>query len=476
MDNQPTQPNGASPRPPVRPATNPNPAASRPTRPITSGPATSAVPTTPVAPTTPTTAAPTQPVTPNPMSTPTPPTDLPPSGDIILESGKKKRKKGRIFAIIICILLLLGGGAFATAYFIYNQPNNIIMSALGNFLNAKQIEVGGDVNLTIANSEQYGIESININLDEKAVGVSNTTTASVNIKFADGTNANAIELGEVLLNNGVLYIEANGLGDFYDNVLRDNLAKTLIEQATNNYQSSTTVSECHSSGDTTDCRTVYNSVTLDPVAQASITSTVNDSLDQIGELIDSIDGQWIEVPIDDLLGSGLLGPMSSETRNSISNTYNCTLNVLNNTSNYSGELSNLYNQNSFINMSAGDNSFYNISLDATKLAGYLNGVQSTKLYSDLTGCFNVTPTNTNITADNVSSLVQYLPQVSAKFDGIFDHHLTELKLTEQNDIYTLSSDLKFSYPHNITVNAPTNTRSVIDVIKTIQDRIPQSRL
>lgn len=457
MDNQPTQPVMANTPPPKAPSQAANSqAAPNPTTP------------NPVAPT---------PTQPNPQSTnqpinqPTPPTGLPPSGDVILEAGKKKRKKGRIAAIIICLLLLLGGGAFAAAYIINNQPNNIIMSALGNFLSAEQIEANGTINLTFENSENIGIDSVNINLDEKAIGVSNTTTAKVDINFTNGTNATAIEFGEVLLNNGTLYIETNGLGDFYDNVFRDIYKTTIMSQATSSY-SAAAVSECQTSSDTTNCYTVYDTYTLDPVTKASVESTIDDILDQVGEIIDSIDGQWIEISLNDVLSSDLVGSIPTSTRESITSTYNCTLNVLNALPNYSGELSTLYNQNPFINMTAGNNSFYNISLNATNLANYLNKVPSTKLYSDLANCFNATTTTTsNITAENVSSLVEYLPQVSAKFDGFFSHYLSELKISSQNDAYTLSSDLKFSYPHNLTVNAPANTRPVTDIIKEVYQKI-----
>ena len=436
MDNQPTQPGAPSPEMP----TNSNPVQ----------------PTTPPMPAT---------------EAPTPPTGLPPTGDVVLESGKKK-KKGLIATIIaIVAVLLIGGGAFAAAYIVSNQPANIIASSLNNLLNANQVEVDGTINLTIEDSEAIGVESFSLNFDDKASGISNATTASLNINFTNGASAPAIEFGEVLLSDGVLYIEANNLQEFYDEAFRDNIKETLMEQALYGYQTNTV--DCYSVDDEeeyTNCiEEAYSAIEVDPATKEATSDAIDKILDQIGEIIETIDGQWIEVSIDDVLNNEMFANMDSSSRQAISDSYKCTINTFNQFSNYSKEYSDLYSQNPFINMTAGNDSFYNISFDANYLTNYLNAMPSTKFVSDLATCYNTTVSSDNvkIEQDEVNELLQYVPQISAKFDGLFDHHLTELKMSEQNDYYTLDTDLKFSYPNNIVVNAPADSRPIMEVIEEI---------
>ncbi|MCR5699994.1 MAG: hypothetical protein K6G49_00990 [Candidatus Saccharibacteria bacterium] len=380
---------------------------------------------------------------------PTPPTGLPATDNVVFEPVKKKRKKGPLLAIIcVLVALLIGGGAFAAAYFINNQPANILASAFNNLLNAKQTEVSGSINLALQNSEEFGVESISLNFDDKYSGLSNNTTATLNVNFADGTSAPAIDFGEVMLNDGVLYLEASGLSDFYDGAFRDNLKATLMNQFL--------------PGDQT-------IAPVDPAIETATSQAVDEILEQIGKIISSIDGQWIEISIDDILDSEMLATIPADTRNNISGTYKCTANVLSQPANYSGEFSELYSQNPFINMTAGADSFYNISFDAAKFANYLNAAPSTKLAKDLATCYgtNIADDSVAISAENIEAALGYFPQFSAKFDGFFDHHLTELKITGQNDLYILTSDLKFTYPDNVTITAPTDSRPVMDVVEEV---------
>lgn len=401
-----------------------------------------------------------------PESTPSP-TEATPVTDPAPTPTKKKHKGLIITLICLFVALLIGGGAFAAAYIINNQPANIIMSALGNFFSAEQVEVNGSVDLALQNSEELGIESLSINFDDKAVGLSNNTTATLNVNFANGASAPAIELGEVMLNNGVLYIEASGLKDFYDQAFRDNVKNTLIDQVL--YSQTTTVNDClviDGTGGYVACSET-TTIAVDPATEAAVSQAIDQILDQVGEIINTIDGQWIEISIDDVMNSEMFTTaMPSSTRNSISDAYKCTANTLNQISSYSGEFSDLYSQNPFINMTAGADSFYDISFDTAKLTNYFNAMAKTKFANDLTTCYGSTLTkyNTDISAENVADMLEYVPKISAKFDGFFNHHLTELKMMGQNGQYTLTSDLKFSYPKNITVTAPANSRPVMDVV------------
>lgn len=381
----------------------------------------------------------------------------------------KKPKKGLIIAIIAIIaVLLIGGGVFATVYAIYNQPANIIASSLNNLINADQVEIDGSINLAFQDSGITSIESISLNFDDRVTGLSNTTAATFNVNFNNGINAPAVEFGEVMLSDGVLYIEASGLKDFYDEVFRDNIKNTLMEQALYSYQ--TTTVDCYNIDNTakyTEClEASYSLVDIDPATKSAVSDNIDQILDQIDKIISSIDGQWIEISIDDVLNSEMLANIDLSTRQTISDSYKCTINTINQHSSYSDEISDLYTKNSFVDMTAANDSFYNISFNADNLASFLNAIPSTKFANDLAKCYDTTiPNDTvNITHDNANDMLEYLPHISAKFDGFLDHRLTDLKISEQNEYYSIDADLKFSYPNNIVISAPSNSRPVMDVV------------
>ena len=419
----------------------------------------------PVSPAAPPAAPPTTPATSATKEVPTPSDGAPSSSEVVFTSeGSPKPKKGLIIAIIaIVAVLLIGGGVFAEFYAIYNRPANIIASSLNNLFSADQIEVDGSISLDIPDSETIGIESINLNFDNKASGISGTTTATLDVDFANDIDAPAIELGEVTLSDGVLYIEVDGVADFYNQALRDTIRDMLIENALYGYQD--TPYDCYATD--TDC--LYSATDVDPAVEASVRESVDRTLDQIGEIIDVFDGQWLEISIDDVLSSDMFASMDLSTRQSYSDSYKCTANTINQMSNYSSEFANLYNQNPFVDMTAGDDSFYNISFDATNLANYLNALVDTQFITDISKCQNIeiSSDTSKVTAEDVSSGLEQLPQISAKFDGIFDHHLTELKTSKQDQYYSFSADLKFSYPNSIVVEAPSESRPIMDVVEEI---------
>ena len=458
MEEQPNQSGGTSPaESAASPAPNTNPAQ----------------PATPAAEPTPTTEA----TVVEEVSETIEPTSDPVSSDTASEPGKKKSKKGLI-ATLICLfaVLLIGGGAFAAVYIINNQPANIIASSIDHLFNAKQVEVNGSISLSLGDEIDYGIQSINLNIDNKAAGLSNTSTTTLNIDFTDGTSAPAVELGEVMLSDGVLYIEANGLEDFYNETFRDTLETILMNQMVYGYQTNTTT-DCYAADDAEYCTEESSTtVTVDPAVEASASKTVEAILDQVGEIISTIDGQWIEISIDDVLNHELFASMPSDTRQTISDTYKCTVSVLNKFPSYSSEFSDLYNQNPFINMTSGQDSFYNISLDATNLTGYLNATPNTQFVKELSKCYESDTETTTATIDveDVESALEYLPSVSAKFDGFISHQLSELKVSGQNDSYSMSSDLKFSYPNNINVTAPSDSRPIMELIEEIYQGLEET--
>lgn len=142
--------------------------------------------------------------------------------------------------------------------------------------------------------------------------------------------------------------------------------------------------------------------------------------------------------------------------------------MLNKKSAYSNELSDLYMNNKFIKIASADDSYYKISFDDAKFANYLNKIPDTKLVSDFTTCSNLNLNkNTDISAENVNGFTKYLPNIYAKFDGFLTHHLTDLKIEQDTNYYTINSNLSIAYPANLTISAPENSQPIMDLVEEI---------
>jgi len=421
--------------------------------------------------------------TPNPYGDPTGGGfTSPATGDIVLQpDAKQKKRKGLIAAIIIILVLAIGGGAFAAVAIMDSQPNNIAASALNNLMNANQVTVAGPVNIAFKDTSLLGISSININLNEQTVNSNNSTSADIGVTFANGDTIDLVKIGEVMMNDGVFYLKVDGLKTLYSDTFYNQISAYISEGLRSNYYSST-VTDCYSTAvDNSsyqqgtviqDCVSTYTTGT-DPEVDAAINATTTAIMTELGGIIDAIDGQWIEFSIDDILSSDMLG-VPAATRQSITAAYDCAIDKFNNFSQYSNELSQVYSQNSFLTLTAAQNSFYDVSLDANKLAGYLNSVSKTQLFNDLAGCTGNSGASLSayeVTAEDIAPSLAYLPQISAKFGGgLFNHYLSELKMTESNDYYEISSDLNFTYT-GTTISAPSDARPVMEIVQSVYNRI-----
>lgn len=372
------------------------------------------------------------------------------SGDVVLEAGKKKRKKLIISLVSLCAVLLVCGGAFAAAVIISNQPENIALSAFNNLMNAKQIAADGTIDLAISESENIGVEGVKINLGEQSSGIANSTTANIEVDFTNSVEPATFEISETLLTNGVLYLKADGLKTFYDESLSDTIRGYLTAEITNGL--------------------VDDEAALNPEIQVYIDNYTNSIMNQVGNVIQSLDGQWLRISFEEIASSEYSSGVDPDTTTK----YNCVISTANNFANYSNEFSDLYTKNQFVVLSSGADSFYNISINADKLTNYLNALPATKFVADLSSCSEESISeeiSEYVSADEVNSVLAELPQISAKFDGLFNHHLTELRVSQQKDEINLNADVKLSYPNNVNIVEPENSRSIIEVISEILQQI-----
>ena len=362
-----------------------------------------------------------------------------PSDNIVFTDKPKKSKTGLIIGIICALIILGGAGVFIALYAINNQPENIIASSIDKFVNAKNISTTGTISLDF-DEDTTGIDEAALTLGAATSSSDETGNLSLAVTLADGTEIENLSVGETLMNDGTLYLKFDGLEELYDKYLSQYLlGYTAVD--IEDYNTDTTV---------------------DVEEYATTVSTY------YADIISQIDGEWFEISIDDVLDSDYLSSiMDSDSKKQIKNDYSCIMDTINNGQKYSKELSDLYNKHKFIIMTSGENSYYNISFATTPLTDFLNGIYSTSLATDFFGCMNVDASNVTVDSEDIEDFVGQLPNISAKFDGFFGHELSALKITDENEAYTLNADLKFTYPNSLNISAPENATPIMERVEDI---------
>lgn len=406
MDNNP--PNNNTPNQPAAPA---EPAAKAPT---TRTPAATVTPVSieaPVAPTTETTPTP----PPAPDSTTAEATPVTP----------KNKRTGLITGLIALAVLLICGGAFAAFAIIKNQPDNILAESFSNLVNAKRVALSGTINYeSKGDYSSVGPVAVTINSKLSDSNLASDTSLTLNIEGLD--EAIELSLGEVYMQDGVLYLKASGLTKLYQDI---------------------------------------GSGALGSYLDASSRSLISN-------IIQKIDDQWFRISLAEILDSDLVNQfLSSEEKETITKTYNCTRDVYNNLSNYSNEFADLYSDNQFIKLEPADNSFYKVTLIAEPFTNYLKAIPATKVAQDYLACsgINNNVDTSNLTTSNVSSELESAPDIYVKFDGFLNHHLSELKVEKEETYFATKADLKFAYPSDIVVTAPADSTPVMELVQYIID-------
>ncbi len=391
-------------------------------------------------------------------------------------SQPKKKRTGLIVGIIIALLILGGGGTIAALAIIKNQPENILIDSFNNLLNAKQVAVTGSFNLNPGNEMKQHIGPINIKINSETSNSNSSTSSSISVDYPSLGQPINLDFGEVAMSEGVYYIKASGLKKIYDGVLHDIVEEQLISQIEDQYSYSL-IRQCREIED----RETYNNcinqayTVTDPIILANIQSQVATIQNHIENIISDVDDKWFEFSTEDILDSNLIKQyIDQKTRDSIIKARDCYNNTFNRLSDYSSELSNLYSNNQFITMQADQDSFYKVSFNADKLTNYISAIPKTKLVNDFASCNDITLTEDMFTppsTNQISNIIDILPNIYMKFDGFLSHHITSLKVEKDYDYFSISADLSFTYPDNLVITAPADSTPIMDKVEDIMEEI-----
>ena len=428
---------------------------------------------------------PTTGLTPNPNQTPTPtPTSISPISDgqnsgTHPEKPQKKKHTGLVAGIIIALIVLIGGGAFTTYAIIKNQPDNIAAESFSNLINANRVAISGTYNYTPKNS-QSDIGSVIVTIDSKTADVNASSDIHASISLPSIDKTIELDLGEVTLKDGVFYSKVNGVTKMYEDVLDEMIEEYLYQLAETTIRSSR-YRTCYSHDDYDGYQNCRNEVEAQmansPTTAEEVANIVSEVKSTIMNIIKKIDDQWLEYSIKDILGSEYLSDrIDQSTKDSIMKTYNCSVEKTNNLSQYSNEFSELYSNHRFVKLNPESDSFYRVLFDVDNLTNFINALPETRVYSEYTSCIksdDISGEILEVSADDVRRVLDDFPGIYAKFDGFLNHHLTELKIVNENesDTFSASLDLKFTYPSDINIAAPRDSRPIMDLVQDIDEDI-----
>ncbi|MBR5046559.1 hypothetical protein IKX73_02965 [Candidatus Saccharibacteria bacterium] len=355
------------------------------------------------------------------------------------KTTKKSKKAPWIIAIIIFVLLLCGGG-FAAFAIIKNQPDNIARDAINNFFTAKSVKIDGTAKLSFSSASLFGIKSIGLDFDASSANSNHITNTTVRIGLGDNNEITLANIGETMLENGIFYLKLSGIKNTYDTYAKS-LVSSYLSSSFGNSKYAATYTKKY--------------------------------LSLIDEMLNYIEDRWFEISLEDIKNDEMYDSISSVVSFDTNAEYNCIADKRNNFEKYSDEFSKLYDQNSFIVLKSGQDSFYNVTFDPQKTANYVNAIPDTTFYSDVMSCVSseapALPSEQSITSDDVVRILEYSPEISAKFDGFFSHTLSELKVSKDYDSFNFNSDFKFSYPNNLTVVAPEESTPIMEFVHKIYE-------
>lgn len=359
-------------------------------------------------------------------------------------SSKKPKTshRGAKVAVIIVAVLVLALGGLATWFFaFYNNPEKVAFDAMNHLFSADNVGLEGGFTLWVSEDEKENspISMVLLSFDSASNHLPTSNTATLSIYFnpekVQGEPEVTLKLNNVVMQNGVLYFQIGGL--------------------------------------------------MDSLESFSLSSDEWSAVEHFIPLLETIDNEWWQIDVNQII-SELEIPASQ--KNTATQVYSCVVEAMNR--NNSAEMAKLYEQHRFINVTpskglapegkgvsaelASWHNAYEVSIDRTALADYINAIPETATANEFYACFNAVENDSasvplSIDAsdfDEISASDINLPDDLKIFMEVstFGHQLRSVYAYQFTDDYDLSGSVAMKY-QDVSVSAPTEYRPVTDLIE-----------
>lgn len=384
--------------------------------------------------------------------------------DSVVEDHKKKGKIGIIIGVVLCAAALICGGIVLAMNLINNK--DAVPTAMSKLMSGdipENVSISGVASASMV--EAMGpIDSYDVNFTAalKADG-SNKINATVSA-LAGGEVVGDFSASEIQVADGDVYLQLGGVNDLIEALLPVRQYQPLCSDGSVNcaggqLDCGTDVDNCIQTRevmeiDATECtegdtECVTTSITVPEQPTEVMPIAIDPSMTT---MFNSIDGEWIRLPantpniISNLLSNG--------------NPATCLISAANNLDKYKENIAAIYNNNQFIEYSTNNlaitakkDSLYRLTFNSEKLAGFINALATSGFMNDLNACMGNTATNVQVTADDLTEMLEVLPIIYVEIDG--DYRFTRVYLNSSTEEASMELDLSISYPGNLTIEEPT---------------------
>lgn len=403
----------------------------------------------------------------SPVETPAQPTAAP-------DAPVKKSKKGLAIGLIAGTVVLCGGIGLGVAYAMNNTQENIVLSAVSDFLTKDEMSMSGSFDYKIAedDSDVYTNSSSTLKncIDDKS-GLTNKCGTSV-MAYKNPISHVRVDIKNDKNADNETKTSATFTVTYNDEDITITVDSVIVKDYTL-YVSLSNLKDAVKKG-------------FKAVASSSYESYAEVYEDLINEVVGEVDGAWWKISVPDLVDS--VEAISSNDKTKVKDAYSCVVDVANKASKDGSKIADIYRENAFVAIDkyeggkkpSAKGDLYKVTLDAEKFANFANKVgdhieaygieDCIKKFNDINGV-NAKFTRTEVKADDYTKAFEELSDglVVSIENGFFSHTLSGIYFDKTNDYGTGVLDLKFE-KLNGTVSAPSDAKDISELVKDVTEK------
>lgn len=366
------------------------------------------------------------------------------------QKPQKTHRGAKIVATVFAVLVLLLGGLATWFFAFYNNPEKVALDAINRLFTADSVGFEGGFSLWLSEEQQKDspITGVLLSFDSPTNHLPMSNTATLQVLFnpdqVQGDPKVVIKLQNVIMRDGVLYFQIGGLMDSLNT-----FSYSLEEWS---------------------------------------------DLEGYLHLIETIDNEWWQIDLNDILADLELPAQQEET---ISGVYSCIVAAMNR--NTSSEMAKVYDAHRFIKvtpsktLSPAENTVqneieswhnaYEVTIDKNALAEYINAVPETAAANEIYACFNAVESEYSTVPlsigaedfDEISADDIELPEDLRIFIEVstFGHELHHVYVYQGSEDYQFDGGISVKY-QNVNVSAPDEFRPISDLVEDFIELLQQN--
>lgn len=353
-----------------------------------------------------------------------------------VENNKKpsflKNRRMLIGIIIAAVVVLLGVGTTLVYSLWYQNPEKIVFDSISNAIKAESVKTTGEFNVAFDEADIQGIDNVKLLLNENSDLSNFDLGVELVVNLTDMKDPLSLNGKAILDNEGNIYFNISNIEDTVDKFIVFSNDNCLTED----------IIECEYYGEVKEV--------LNPI-------------------ISKIDNQWWKVSADDL----------SELNEDWAEEQKCLTDLvgkINDDKKIHNEIIDLYKKNPFISINKelgvnNGNYGFEIGMDSKSAVSFVNNLDETTLFKELSNCSDSFEISEDIDEDNISdysdvvkdngSLVLWVSQ--------FGHEINQVEANYKDDSYNFSANISPIFNKPVELEVPSDSKPISELVESIQE-------